>query len=91
MRQGLATAWMPATVWTPHKSLALAVLIGAVLEAHAGNAGAREFLADDAALSVWCDLLDVAPARIRRAAADPRWPARYAEARALLAGELAAR
>jgi hypothetical protein len=62
----------------------MAVLVNAVLDAHAGKAEARDFLADDEALGLWCELLGLAPARIRRAAADPTWPARYATARALL-------
>jgi hypothetical protein len=84
MRRSLATTWTPAATWTPFHSLALSVLVNAVLEAHAGQAGAREFLADEAALGHWCELLGLAPARIRRAAADPTWPARYATARAAL-------
>ena len=74
--------------WTGYASLAMAVLELAVREAHAGSADARSFLEHDGPmLHHWCSLLGLQPKTLHRVVADPRWPERYAKARAVLANE----
>lgn len=72
----------------PYRRLAFAVLEHAVCDALAGDPDARHFLAaPNVGLELWCQVLGVHPARVRRAAQDPRLPARLAKAKNQLAAE----
>jgi hypothetical protein len=63
--------------------LALNVLVDAVADGHKGDWRARQWIeADSDGLRFWCALADVRPSALRRALADPGWPARLAEAKA---------
>ena len=76
----------------PHQRLALAVLTAAVEDAHRGDPGARSFLeGQNPRLAFWCSVCGVGVRSVRQAAADPQWPARLAQARAVYLSERSGR